>query len=96
MLIENLNELIQPYLACHPLRLGASMVSNQIGKWTPTGSNRRAWSREVQRSDMDDDCSSEGNFILASPTGAFKVFGTAWLARGTLIGGSNRHKKFRL
>jgi hypothetical protein len=76
MLIENLNERIQPHLADHPLRLGASMVSNQKGKWTPTGSYRRAWSSEVQQSDMDDHGSSEGDFILAPPIAAFKVFGT--------------------
>jgi hypothetical protein len=29
MLIEHLNDLIQPHLAGHPLRLRASMVSNQ-------------------------------------------------------------------
>ena len=67
MLIEDLNERIQSHLADHPLRLGASMVGNQKGKWTPTGSYGRAWSREVQQSDMDDDGSSEGNFILAPP-----------------------------
>jgi hypothetical protein len=33
--IENPNERIQPHLADHPLRLGASMVSSQKGKWTP-------------------------------------------------------------
>jgi hypothetical protein len=34
-------------------------------------------SSEVQQSGMDDDGSSEGYFILASPIAAFKVFGTA-------------------
>jgi hypothetical protein len=77
MLIEDLNERIQPHLANHPLRLGASMVSTQKGKRTPTGSYRRAWNSEVQQSDMDNDCSSEGDFILAPPIAAFKFFGTA-------------------
>jgi hypothetical protein len=74
MAIENLNERIQPHLADHPLRLGASMVSSQKGKWTPS-SCRRAWNSEVQQSDMDDHGSSEGDFILASAIAAFKVFG---------------------
>ena len=77
MLIENLNERIQPHLADHPLGLGASMVSSQKGKWTPKGSYSRAWNSEVQQSDLDDDGSSEGNFILAPPLAAFKFFGTA-------------------
>ena len=42
-------------------------------------------SSEVQQSGMDDDGSSEGNFILASPIAAFKVFGTAWFARVTPV-----------
>jgi len=76
MLIENLNERLPPHLANRPLRLGASMVSSQKGKWTSTGSYKRAWSSEVQQSDMDDDGSSERDFILAPPIAAFKVFGT--------------------
>jgi hypothetical protein len=36
-----------------------------------------AVSSEVQQSGMDDDGSSEGDFILALPIAAFKVFGTA-------------------
>jgi hypothetical protein len=77
MLIENPNKRIQPHLADHPLRLGASMVSNQKGKWTSAGSYTRAWSSEVQQSGMDDNGSSEGDFILAPPISTFKVFGTA-------------------
>jgi hypothetical protein len=34
-------------------------------------------SSEVQQSGMDDDGSSEGDFILPLPIAAFKVFGTA-------------------
>ena len=76
MLIENLHERLQPHLANRPLRLGASMVSSQKGKWTSTGSYKRAWSSEVQQTDMDDAGSSEGDFNLAPPRAAFKVFGT--------------------
>jgi hypothetical protein len=77
MLIENLTERIQPRLADHPFRFGASLVSNQKEKWAPAGSCRRAWGTEVQKSDMDDDGSSEGDFILAASIAAFKVFGSA-------------------
>jgi hypothetical protein len=52
------------------------MAGNQKGKWTPSGSYRGAWSREVQQSEMDDDRSTEGDFILAPPIAAFKVFET--------------------
>jgi hypothetical protein len=34
-------------------------------------------SSKVQKSDVDDDGSSEGDFIFAPPIAAFKVFGTA-------------------
>jgi hypothetical protein len=76
MLIENLNEPIQSHLADHPSQLGAAMIRNQKGKCTPTGSYRWACSSEARQSDMDDDSSSEGDFILASPIATFKVFGT--------------------
>jgi hypothetical protein len=48
-------------------------------------------SSKVQKSDMDDDGSSEADFIFAPPIAAFNAFGTAWVATVTLvflIGGS--------
>jgi hypothetical protein len=42
MLIENFNERIQPHLAEHPLRPGASMDSDQKENGQPTDFYRRA------------------------------------------------------
>jgi hypothetical protein len=39
---------------------------------------------EAQQSNMDDDGSSEGDFIFAPPLAAFKVFGAASLRTVTL------------
>jgi hypothetical protein len=75
MLIEDFNVRIQPHLADHPLRLGASMVCNQMEMDTHTFLQMGV-SSEVQQSGMDDDGSSEGDFILALPIAAFKVFRT--------------------
>jgi hypothetical protein len=77
MLIKNLTERIHPRLADHPFRLCVFMVSNQKEKCTPAGFGRPAWSTEVQQSDMNDDVSSEGGFILAPSIAPFKVFDTA-------------------
>lgn len=76
MLIEDFNVRIQPHLADHPLRLGASKVCNQMEMDTHTFLHTGV-SSEVQQSGMDDDGSSEGNSILPLPMAAFKVFGTA-------------------
>jgi hypothetical protein len=76
MLIENLNERIQPSLTLQTIHCGLVLPWSAIRKENGRpGSYRRAWSNEVQQSDMYDDGSSEGDFILAPPVAAFKVFG---------------------
>ncbi|HXN96603.1 MAG TPA: hypothetical protein VN879_19010 [Candidatus Acidoferrales bacterium] len=77
MLIEDFNVRI-PASPCGPSVAALCFCGLQSKKEMDTHTFlQMGVSSEVQLSGMDDDGSSEGNFILASPIAAFKVFGTA-------------------